>query len=180
MLSLLLLPDLRRLRDSCLLREDAAGIWPGIMRGGRSFGDTGGRDPGDTFGSLLAAEFWNESCWIFQLLPGALAERSWKAGRPGIVAGFYRVSTATPQHSGKHNLRESMDDSWTVVMGPSSGTLTFRRREGKLCSLILSRRLPEANLSAFSGFWPIANAKAWSGANPFTGEAVACFSLGNS
>lgn len=78
------------------------------------------------------------------------------------------------------DLRESMDDSWTVVMGPSSGTLIFRRRPERPCSLTLSRRLPAAPLSALSAFCPIASAKAWSGASPLTGEAVACFSLGKS
>lgn len=42
-LSLLLLPDLRRLNDSCLFNGDREGICEGIMSGGRSFGDNGGR-----------------------------------------------------------------------------------------------------------------------------------------
>lgn len=41
--SLLLLPDLRRLNDSCRFKGDRLDICAGIMRGGRSFGDSGGR-----------------------------------------------------------------------------------------------------------------------------------------
>lgn len=80
------------------------------------------------------------------------------------------------------DLRESIDDSWTVVIGPSSGTLTLRRRAGtgRLCSLNLNRRPPAVNLSVLSAFWPMARAKACSGARTLTGEAVFWCSLGNS
>lgn len=49
-------PDRSRLRDSCLFKGARADIWLGIMRGGRSFGDGGGRmRPFGTLFSLL----WN-------------------------------------------------------------------------------------------------------------------------
>lgn len=70
-----------------------------------------------------------------------------------------------------------MGTSCTVVMGPSSGTLTLRRRL-RLCSLILNLRpLPVEDFSVFSGVWAMATAKACSG---FVGAAGCCFSLGKS
>lgn len=67
-------------------------------------------------------------------------------------------------------------------MGPSSGTLIFRRRAGigALWSLSLNRRPPAVTLSAFSVFCPMALAYASSGAKTLTGEAVDWQSLGNS
>lgn len=73
-----------------------------------------------------------------------------------------------------YDLRESIDDSWTVVIGPSSGTLIFRRRAGTGTpwSFILNRRPPVVTLSVFSVICPMALAKASSGAKDFAGEAV--------
>lgn len=88
---------------------------------------------------------------------------SCRGGRPGIVG-------------------ESMGTSCTVVMGPSSGTLTLRRRF-RLCSLILSLSpLPGGDLSDFSLLvvWFMARAKACSGSRPFPGAACGCSFRGKS
>lgn len=81
--------------------------------------------------------------------------------RSSWYGGLNKKSAPAPMgHFHVHHSRESIDDSCTVVIGPSSGTLTFRRREGRVCSLILSRRPPVAHLSALSEFCPMARAKA--------------------
>lgn len=49
------LPDRRRLKESCLLSGERADIGPGIMSGGRSLGDTGGRAAEETLASVLSA-----------------------------------------------------------------------------------------------------------------------------
>lgn len=74
--------------------------------------------------------------WRQLLPPGALIDLSCSAGRPGIVAGVVLERPIEIQLIcvGYINLRESIATSCTVVMGPSSGTETFRRRT-KLCSL---------------------------------------------
>lgn len=51
-LSLLLLPDLRRLNDNCRFKGERLDICAGIIRGGRSLGDSGGRVLVDTFDSV--------------------------------------------------------------------------------------------------------------------------------
>lgn len=74
-----MLPDLRRLNDSCLLRVDGdEDICEGIVSGGRVFGETGGRVArDDVFDSgLFAEEALNVKLRCFQLWPGALADRS--------------------------------------------------------------------------------------------------------
>ena len=77
------------------------------------------------------------------------------------------------------DLRESIATSCTVVIGPSSGTLAFRRRL-RLCSLIRIRSPgPLEALSAFSPFLPMARAKACSGSRDLAG-AEASFSFGKS
>lgn len=53
---LLLLPDLRRLNESCLFNGERADICDGIMSGGRSFGDTGGRVLAGISGSVFSAD----------------------------------------------------------------------------------------------------------------------------
>lgn len=59
-LSLLLLPDLRRLKDSCLFNGERLDICAGIISGGRSFGDNGGRVLVATFDSVSFAEGLDE------------------------------------------------------------------------------------------------------------------------
>lgn len=58
--SLLLLPDLRRPNDSCLFKGEALDICAGIMSGGRSFGDNGGRVLVETFDSVSFVEDLDE------------------------------------------------------------------------------------------------------------------------
>lgn len=67
-------------------------------------------------------------------------------------------------------------------MGPSSGTLTLRRRTGAAgaWSLSLNRYPPMLLLSALSVFCPMARAKASSGARTLIGEFVDWCSLGKS
>lgn len=69
-----------------------------------------------------------------------------------------------------------MDDSWTVVMGPSSGTLTLRRRAGRLWSLLLLIRSRSGLLLLVSQ-----SAKPCSESKPLfmvpDGDAVACVVL---
>lgn len=73
-----------------------------------------------------------------------------------------------------------MATSWTVVMGPSSGTLTLRLRM-RLCSFIrILKPLPPVLLSALSPFCPMARAKACSGSNDLPAVAAGCLSLGKS
>lgn len=86
LLLLLLLPDRRRLNDNCLFNGERLDICVGIMRGGRSFGDNGGRVLVETFDSVSLVEALDMKFGCFQPLPGALAERSCSTGRPGIVA----------------------------------------------------------------------------------------------
>ena len=74
---------------------------------------------------MLAFKTW--SIWppsrLFSL--GALEDLSCSGGRPGIVAVL--ASDYSIDSKLSRDLRESMEISCTVVMGPSSGTLTFRR-----------------------------------------------------
>lgn len=58
--SLLLLPDLRRLNDNCLFKGERLDICVGIMSGGRSLGDNGGRVLGGTLDSVSFVEGLDE------------------------------------------------------------------------------------------------------------------------
>ena len=65
-------------------------------------------------------------------------------------------------------------------MGPSSGTLIFRRRV-RLCSLMrILKPVPAFDFSPFSLFWPMARAKACSGSSDLPGHAGSCFPVGKS
>jgi len=75
------------------------------------------------------------------------------------------------------HIRESMAISWTVVIGPSSGTLIFRRRT-RLFSLIRILR-PEAVVVP-SPFWPMAKANACSGSKAFPGATLVGLLTGKS
>ncbi len=78
------------------------------------------------------------------------------------------------------DLRESMATSWTVVIGPSSGTLILRLRL-RLCSFIrILRPLATPPLSVFSPLCPMARANACSGSKDFPCAAAGCLSLGKS
>ena len=76
------------------------------------------------------------------------------------------------------DLRESIAISWTVVIGPSSGTLTFRRRT-RVCSLGFIRSPPPGIERSFSAvpFWPIAMAKTVSGSGLFRPAVIDNFSF---
>lgn len=52
-------------------------------------------------------------------------DRSRSGGRPGIVAVTVRDEVDRQWIRG---LRESIETSWTVVIGPRSGIVAFRRR----------------------------------------------------
>ena len=93
-----------------------------------------------------------------QLFPGALIDRSWTGGRPGIVAGTTSVYLTLANIKGC-NSRESMAISCTVVIGPNSGTLTFLRRT-KVCSFglgLAARSFSNADgsMASVSGLLPI-------------------------
>lgn len=73
-----------------------------------------------------------------------------------------------------------METSWTVVMGPSSGTLIFRLRM-RLCSLIrILKPVTAVILSLLSPVCPIARANACSGSSAFPGGVTAGLSFGKS
>lgn len=106
------------------------------------------------------------------LLPASAggADGSLVEGRASRNGGCYcqRKRSQSYQQHGIHrqHLRESMEASCTVVMGPSSGTLIFLLRL-RLCSLIL-RRSPLLAADSFSLLsaledWEMAWVKACSG-----------------
>lgn len=95
------------------------------------------------------------TCWR-QLLPGALIDRSWIGGRPGIVG-------------------ESIAISCTVVMGPSSGTLTFLRRMS-VCSFGFVRTVPPSIDRSFSAC-PIVDDRTVSGSGLFRPAVIESLSF---
>ncbi len=101
-------------------------------------------------------------------------------GRPSWDGSW--LSSVKNQHDSSEwrDVRESIDTSCTVVMGPSSGTLTFRLRM-RLCSLMrILKPVTAVGFSLLSPFCPMANANACSGSSAFAGGVAAGLSLGKS
>jgi len=98
--SLVPLPALRRLLDAWLVKRGAAELWGGMTKGARLFGESGWRPRGVSLWGIVAASIPGFSSgtvtgathsarwWCPHVLPGALIERSWRAGLPGIVAAL--------------------------------------------------------------------------------------------
>ena len=169
----------------------------GITRGARLLGErgcfeqklldlAGSADESDSTVSLRLRREREAAKGCRHELTGELAERSCRGGRPGIVAVLLLGDRLGAMGADRANLRESMATSCKVVMGASSGTLTFLLRV-RLCSLILSRRpLHLSALSVFSASsmgWP-SPAAMGSGSGCLAADDddkdAGCFSLGNS
>lgn len=91
------LPDRSRLSEACCVKRGTADVEAGITRGVRLFGDNGCRSSPWLLNPPRSSCFCSGDCsnvgdrkstiWFcFHDAPGALIERSWKGGRPGIVA----------------------------------------------------------------------------------------------
>lgn len=88
--------------ENIVLEEDSVAPWIGITRGARSFGDSAALDmltsargaERGTAPEASSADRWRRAS------TGELIERSWRAGRPGIVAiwvvslGWWQERTA--------------------------------------------------------------------------------------
>ena len=77
------LPARTRLAHGCCVRRGTAELEVGITRGVKLFGDNGCLSP-SSCSSLVGAV--GSTAWFCFQCPGALIDRSWNGGRPGMVA----------------------------------------------------------------------------------------------
>ena len=113
------LPERRRVRESCLVSRCAGEPSVGMTRGARVLGERG---CGNGFlwrllarelltfssgfsSTLMFLDMKSTRCGGFHEWPGALIERSWRGGRPGMVAGDWALpSVYEPQDGAEQDM----------------------------------------------------------------------------